>query len=83
MVPDEPLRKTAENGTRYRAAGGQCLAAEREKRIKFTSGKQTDFQAIEEVKTPLASVSSKDCQQGQHHCPGLRRLQWLHLQQGL
>lgn len=60
MVPDERLRKTVKNGTRYRAAGGQSLINTGERRIKFKSDSKLgrlSFQAIDELKTPLASAA--------------------------
>ena len=60
MVPDEPTHKTDKIGTRYRAAGGQTLINKGEKRIKFKAGKKIgslNFQAIGEVKKPLASAA--------------------------
>ena len=61
MVPEEPLHATDKNGIKYRAAGGQSLVNRGEKRIKFkTAGKQIaklNFQAIAEVKKPLASAA--------------------------
>ena len=55
MYPEEPIHKTAEIGTRYRAAGGQTLINKGEKRIKFKVGKKIgspNFQAIDDVKKP-------------------------------
>ena len=60
MAPEEPIHKTAKNGTRYRAAGGQTLINKGEKRITFKAGKKIgslDFQAIDEVKKPRASAA--------------------------
>ena len=60
MVPEEPFHATDKNGTKYRVAGGQSLVNRGEKRIKFTTGRQIgklNFQAIAEVKKPLASVA--------------------------
>lgn len=60
MVPEEPLHARVNNGTRYRAAGGQSLVNKGEKCIKFRSGRKLgslSFQAIEEVKKPLASAA--------------------------
>ena len=60
MVPEEPLHKTNKIGTHYRAAGGQKLVNKGEKRIKFKAGSKIgklNFQAINEVKKPLASAA--------------------------
>ena len=60
MVPEEPIHRTIKNGTTYRAAGGQSLVNQGEKRIKFKSGgsmASLNFQAIKEVKKPLASAA--------------------------
>lgn len=60
MVPDEPLHKTAKNGTRYRAAGGESLINKGKERIKFRSGstlEKMNFQAIGEVNKPLVSAA--------------------------
>lgn len=60
MVPDETLHATSEIGTIYKAAGGQILFNQGEKRIKFRAGQHVGklhFQAIAEVKKPLASAA--------------------------
>ena len=60
MVPEEPLHAIAKNGMTYRAAGGQKLTNRGGKRIKFQSGSnlgKLNFQAIDEVKKPLASAA--------------------------
>ena len=54
------LSITAKKGTKYRVVGGQSLVNKGEKRIKFKSRKKLgklSFQAIEEVKKPLASAA--------------------------
>ena len=60
MVPGEPIHKTDKDGTRYRAAGGQALFSRGEKRVKFKAGTKIgsiNFQAIDEIKKPLASAA--------------------------
>ena len=60
MVPDEPLHKTSKHETKYRAAGGQSLINQGDKRIEFKAGRmiwQLSFQAIDEVKKPLVSAA--------------------------
>ena len=60
LLPEEPLHATSKNGTRYRAAGGQSLINHGEKRVKFSAGEHVgkmSFQAVSEVKKPLASAA--------------------------
>ena len=60
MLPNEPLHESPKNGTRYRAAGGQSLVNHGEKRVKFRAGEsigRLHFQAIPEIKKPLASAA--------------------------
>ena len=60
LVPEEPIHETSKNGACYKVACGQTLINQGEKRIKFRAGQhigKLHFQAIAEVKNPLASAA--------------------------
>ena len=59
-IPLEPVKHTGKVGIKYKAAGGQTLVNRGEKNVKFSVGGRVasmNFQAIDELTKPLASVA--------------------------